>query len=106
MFQSRTLIEWIIFTTKAFLQDMEYLRQGDENTEISTGCQCQSLALDSSKRGTRYKTGRKTAQGDKDDTMITIVIAMRKMELMIIMIIMTTSPIFSRYLTQLKLFSL
>ena len=25
------------FTTKAFLQDMEYLRQGDENTEISTG---------------------------------------------------------------------
>ena len=60
------------FTTKAFLQDMEYLREGDENTEISTGCQCQcqSLALDS----TRYKTGRLTAQGDKDDTMITIVV--------------------------------
>ena len=65
-----------IFTAKAFLQDMEYLRQGDENTEISTGCQCQSLALDSSKRGTRYKTGRLTAQGDKDDTMITIVMVM------------------------------
>ena len=58
-----TLIEWIVFTTKAFLQDMGYLREGDENTEISTGCQCQcqSLALDSSKRGTRYKTGRLTA---------------------------------------------
>ena len=54
---------------------MEYLREGDENTEISTGCQCQcqSLALDSSKRGTRYKTGRLTAQGDTDDTRITMV---------------------------------
>ena len=55
---------------------MEYLREGDENTEISTGCQCQSLALDSSKRGTRYKTGRLTAQGNKDDIMITMVMVM------------------------------
>ena len=75
MCQSRTLTEWIFFAAKAFLQYMEYLRQGDENTEISTGCQCQSLALDSSKRGTRYKTGRKTIEGDKHDTMITMVMA-------------------------------
>ena len=73
-----TLIEWIVFTTKAFLQDMGYLREGDENTEISTGCQCQcqSPALDSSKRGTRYKTGRLTAQGDTEGTMITMVVVM------------------------------
>ena len=55
---------------------MQYLRQGDENTEISTGCQCQSMALDSSKRGTRYKTGRLTAQGDTEGTMITMVMVM------------------------------
>ena len=55
---------------------MGYLREGDENTEISTGCQCQSMALDSSKRGTRYKTGRLTAQGDTDDTRITMVMVM------------------------------
>ena len=45
---------------------------------ISTGCQCkcQSLTLDSSKRGTRYKTGRLTAQGDTEGTMITMVMVM------------------------------
>ena len=45
-----TLIERIVFTTNAFLQDMEYLRQSDYNTEIlrSCQCQCQSLALDNS----------------------------------------------------------
>ena len=54
---------------------MGYLREGDENTEISIGCQCQcqSLALDNSKRGTCTCTGRVTAQGNKD-TMTTMVV--------------------------------
>ena len=51
-----TLIERIIIIIKiknnnnAFLQDMEYSRQSDYNTEILRGCQCQcqSLALDNS----------------------------------------------------------
>ena len=74
-----TLIERIVFIRiNAFLQDMEYSRQSDYNTEILRGCQCQcqSLALDSSKRGTRYKTGRLTAQGDTEGTMITMVMVM------------------------------
>ena len=74
-----TLIERIVFiTTNAFLQDMEYLRQSDYNTEILRGCQCQcqSLALDNSKRGTCTCAGRVTAQGDKDGTMITMVMVM------------------------------
>ena len=73
-----TLIERIVFfTTNAFLQDMEYLRQSDYNTEIlrSCQCQCQSLALDNSKRGTCTCTGRVTAQGGKD-TMTAMVVVM------------------------------
>ena len=73
-----TLIERIVFfTTNAFLQDMEYLKQSDYNTEILRGCQCQcqSLALDNSKRGTCTCTGRVTAQGGKD-TMTTMVVVL------------------------------
>ena len=59
-----TLIERIVFiTTNAFLQDMEYLRQSDYNTEIL------------SKRGTCTCIGRVTAQGGKD-TMTTMVVVM------------------------------
>ena len=54
-----TLIERIVFTTNAFLQDMEYLRQSDYNTEIL------------SKRGTCTCIGRVTAQGGRD-TMTTM----------------------------------
>ena len=80
-----TLIERIVFiTTNAFLQDMEYSRQSDYNTEILRGCQCQcqSLALDNSKRGTCTCIGRVTAQGGKD-TMTTMVVV-------VIMIIILT----------------
>ena len=70
-----TLIERIVFiTTNAFLQDMEYLRQSDYNTEI---LRVVSVSVNhwhwATARGTCTCTGRVTAQGDKD-TMTTMVV--------------------------------
>ena len=63
-----------ILTTNAFLQDMEYLRQSDYNTEI---LRVVSVSVNhwhwTTARGTCTCTGRVTAQGDKD-TMTTMVV--------------------------------